>query len=122
MPPATRTVNVRAAEPVAAAPAPIATLRPPERMPRRRAPDALTISRAAMLHCVEQAPASLTPRLAIRAGLSFGRSAIERDSDTEPATAANVAFAPRLRPRARRTFRLSATFTPPEPAPFLAPP
>ena len=50
-------------------------------------------------------PASLRPRLAIRDGLSAGRSATARASETEPATACSVAVAPRLRRSAARAAR-----------------
>ena len=56
-------------------------------MPMRRAPPELTISRASMVQAVEQTPASFRPRLAMRAGRSEGRSATERESRTEPASA-----------------------------------
>src|SRR3954465_4685542 len=83
---AIRIVNVLAVEADAWALAlPIATLRPPERIPSRRAPEPPTIRRPGDGQAGEENPASLRPRLAIRAELSSGRSAIARASETEPA-------------------------------------
>src|SRR6185312_9439463 len=119
----TRTVKVRAVEPATlAVPVPSATLRPPERMPSRRAPEPLTIRRALMVQAVEQTPATRRPRRATPAGLSSGRRAIARASETDPAAVTNVAFAPWLRPSARRTFRDMPTFTAPAPPDLRLPP
>src|ERR687898_861461 len=120
---AMRAVKVVTAPAAALArPLPIATLRPPVRMPRRRAALALTISRASMVQAAEQAPASLRPRLDIRAGRSEGRSATERVSRTEPASAWSVAVAPRESRSAPRAARVRRTLTPPVPALVHPPP
>src|SRR5918995_1898848 len=120
---AMRAVKVVTAPAAALArPLPIATLRPPVRMPRRRAALALTISRASMVQAAEQAPASLRPRLDIRAGRSEGRSATERVSRTEPASAWSVAVAPRESRSAPRAARVRRTLTPPVPALVDPPP
>ena len=59
---ATRTTKVWPADPAASTrPLPMATLRPPERMPSRRAVEALTMSRADIVHCVEQIAGELQP-------------------------------------------------------------
>jgi hypothetical protein len=98
------------------------TLRPPERIPSRRAVVALATRRALIVHCAEQMPASFSPRLASRDPLSTGRRAIARLSETAPEAVANVAFAPLLRLSARRTLRDMRTLTPPAPAAFFPEP